>query len=149
MNIDFVEANETNWKNAKLEVFDNQKSFVSNPTKILAKAYAFRKSNARAMYITCNDEIVGMFMLKDIHMDSKFYCSIDQFLIDKNHQGKGIGELSLLKLIIMIDDNNKYDGIELCYIKEDDAAYNLYRKCGFIRYPIFDDGNEHVMIYSF
>lgn len=149
MNIDFVEVNESNWKNTNLEVFDSQKSFVSNPTRILAKAYAFRKSNSRVMYITYNEEIVGMFMLKDIHMDNKYYCSIDQFLIDKSHQGKGIGELSLLKLIEMIDGDNKYDGIELCYVKEDGAAFNLYRKCGFIRYSEFDDGNEYVMIYSF
>lgn len=50
--------------------------------------------------------------------------------------------------ISMIKDENKYNNIKLCYIKDDLVAEKMYKYLGFIRKPEEDDEYELVMAYK-
>ena len=53
-----------NWRE-ELEVREDQKRFVSEPNRILARAYAYRDQRAQAKLILDDDTPVGMLMYYD------------------------------------------------------------------------------------
>lgn len=117
-----------NWR-ISLEVNEHQKSYVSKSSEILARAYAYRNYNSK-VFIIYNDNIpIGMAMYYDLLKLNAY--NLSQFFIDKNYQGKGMGEKALNLIIEKIRENKKFDKIILCYIKDDFPAKNLYEKIGF------------------
>ena len=53
-----------NWREP-LEVFEEQKHFVSDPDRILARAYAYREHRSQVRLVLDRDTPVGMLMWYD------------------------------------------------------------------------------------
>ena len=126
------EINESNWiQVAGLSPTEVQKNYVASAIGILARAYVYRDCRAVA-YAIYNDEIiVGIAMIRDMNEEPKCY-ELQQFFIDKEHQGKGFGTEALREIIELLKSERKYSSIEVCVKMEDLTAIHLYEKLGFV-----------------
>ena len=135
------EINSNNWR-VDLHVSKNQKNFVADQYKLLARAYAYRKVGSKALMIYNDDIPIGMAL----YYECEEYQAYDfnQLFIDERYQRKGYG-LEAAKLILnKMKQDGKYQKVILCYIESNYAAKNLYEKCGFYLTGERDE-NEIVM----
>ena len=130
-----------NWR-LGLSVQDDQRRFVSDSARILARAYAYRENRSQAFVIYNNDLPIGMAMYYELD-DFKAY-EFSQFFIDQRYQGNGFGFEAATQIIQMMKDDGKYDKVVLCYIEGNDAARKLYEKLGF-KHTGEADGDEIIM----
>ena len=131
--------NPDNWR-LDLKVSDNQKEFVSDSNRILARAFAYRDNGSQAFVIYDDEIAIGMAMYYEL--DDAYDFS--QFFIDERYQGKGYGYKSAELILQKMKEDNAHNKVILCYIDGDDAAKNLYLKLGFYLTGE-SDGNEIVM----
>lgn len=139
-----VDINEDNWR-IPLKVKEEQEHFVSNPMRLLARAYAFRNLNSRAFYIYDDETPIGMVLYHDCEALNSY--DLSQLFIDENHQGKGYGKAVTKLVLDYFKEEGRYNKVVLCYIEGNDIAKHLYESLGFVE--INRDGNEIVMQLSF
>lgn len=139
--IRLVTINPDNWR-LGLKVSEAQKKYVSNSEKLLARAYAYRKSRSNA-YVIYDDALpVGMALYYDC--DEANAYDFSQLFIDERYQGKGFGIEAANQILEMMKNDGKYDKVILCYIDGNEAAKKLYEKLGF-HLTGECDGNEIIM----
>lgn len=149
MNLEFKGITPDNWRGVNsLEVKEEQKEFVASNVAILAKAFAYSMHNSRVYVLYSEDNPIGLIMQRDFLYNYGITCILDQFMIDKNYQGKGFGKTAMNQWISMIKSENRHDLIMLCYKKGDVIAEKMYQGLGFIRKPEEDDEDELVMVYK-
>ena len=119
-------VNPDNWR-LGLHVRDDQRKFVSDSCRILARAYAFRGSRSRAFIIYDDETPVGIAMYYDIEDAYNF----SQFFIDERYQGKGLGYKAAEMILQEMKKDGVYKKVVLCYVEGDEAAKQLYLKLGF------------------
>ncbi len=145
--IDLREVDETNWR-LPLQVAPDQKKFVSEPFRLLARAYAYRNSRSRALviYDSASEQAapVGMAMYYDCE-PMQAYC-LSQLFIDEKYQRRGYGRQSMQALMQQMREDGKYQKVILCYVEGDIAAETLYTKLGFTLNGV-RDGDEIGMEY--
>ena len=130
-----------NWR-LDLSVGEDQRQFVSDSFKIMARAFAYRNNRSRA-YVICEDEIpIGMAMYYDLD-EWKAY-DFSQFFIDQRYQRKGYGLNAAQTILDEMIADGKYDRVVLCYIDGNDAAKRMYEKLGF-RHTGDADDDEIIM----
>ena len=130
-----------NWR-LDLSVGEDQRQFVSDSFKILARAFAYRNNRSRA-YVIYEDEIpIGMAMYYDLD-EWKAY-DFSQFFIDQRYQRKGYGLNAAQTILDEMIADGKYDRVVLCYIDGNDAAKRMYEKLGF-RHTGDADDDEIIM----
>lgn len=147
MKIYFKEVTPDNWRKINaLEVQEHQKHFVASNVAILARAFAFRKENSKVHVIYDDTTPIGLIMQRDYIDEGNLVCVLDQFMIDKNYQGKGYGRAAMELWLSMIKAESKYDAVTLCYKEDDYIAEKLYTSLGFSRRPEDDEEDELVMV---
>ena len=130
-----------NWR-LGLKVSEAQKGFVSDSEKLLARAYAYRKSRSNA-YVIYNDSLpVGMALYYDCEEVNAYDFS--QLFIDERYQGNGFGIEAARQILEIMKSDGKYNKVILCYIDGNEAARNMYEKLGF-HLTGECDGNEIIM----
>ena len=141
----------------KLEVFDNQKSFVATNNSSIIEAYiAITENNDVFTFGIYNDDTpIGFLMIGyDVNSDdegapkiAKGNYNIWSFMIDKKFQGKGFGRKAMdlaLKFVNTFPCGTaKY--CWLSYESENDLARELYKSVGFVETEE-KDGEEIVAI---
>lgn len=130
-----------NWR-IPLAVSKEQEGYVSNPMKLLARAYAFRDFGSYACYICDDDEAVGMALYHDT-LEQDAY-DLSQLFIDEQFQGKGYGKEATKLLIDRMKAEGRYDRVILCYIDGNDVARAMYESLGFKHTGVVDE-DEIVM----
>ena len=139
-NIEFKEVTPDNWRIINsLSVKEEQKNFAASNVTILARAFVYRKENAKVFAVYYSDNPIGLIMQRDWIDGNKIVCIMDQFMIDKKSQGKA----ALQKWLSMIEAEKKYPCIQLCYVEGDIAAKHLYENFGF--YESDKDEDEIIM----
>ena len=129
--VSLIEVTEDNYQTVcSLEVSAEQKCYVAAPVSILARAYAKRNRNARALAITNDGTIIGVLMYMDLHEEPACY-TIEQFLIDHRFQNRGFGTLALQSVIDILKNERKYEAVEICVKKEAAQAIKVYKNAGF------------------
>ena len=130
--IRLVEIDENNWEEAaRLGVREEQRAFLDSPAGILARGYAYRKNRARVIGIAVDDgRLAGLALVKDLDEEPACY-DLQQFMIDRRFQGKGVGTAALKMILAELAGERKYDCVEVCVKKDDAAALRVYEKCGF------------------
>jgi len=113
-----------------LKVFPEQESYVASAVGIIARAYAKRNRNARALAVANADTIVGLLMYMELYEEPACY-TIEQFFIDYRYQNMGFGKQALQLVIEILSEEKKYDAIEVCVTMEDAQAINVYKDTGF------------------
>ena len=87
--VHLVDITPDNWR-LKLQVSEEQKTYVAGSAVLLARAYAYREWRSRA-FVVCDDETpVGMGLYYDCPERNAYDFS--QFFIDERYQGKGYGK---------------------------------------------------------
>ena len=128
----------------KLEVFDNQKSFVATNNSSIIEAYiAITENNHVFTFGIYKDETpIGFLMIGyDVNSDdegapkiAKGNYNIWRLMIDKKFQGKGFGkktmDLALEFIYTFPCGTAKY--CWLSYESDNDVARQLYKSVGFV-----------------
>ena len=141
----------------KLEVFDNQKSFVATNNSSIIEAYiAITENNHVFTFgIYKDDTAIGFLMIGyDVNSDdegapkiAKGNYNIWRLMIDKKFQGKGFGKEAMDLALEFINafpcGTAKY--CWLSYESDNDVARQLYKSVGFVETEE-KDGEEIVAI---
>lgn len=128
----------------KLNVKDDQKSFVATNAISLAQAYVFPEVAHPFAIINSEDVVVG-FMMLEVHKEDNEY-GVWRLMVDKKHQGNGYGK-DALRLGIEYLENLGATEIKLSHVKGNDNTSKLYESVGF-QYNGELDGEELVMVYK-
>ena len=130
--VSLTDINEGNYQAVcGLKVTAEQERYVASPVSIMARAYARRSRNARALAIALDETIVGVLMYMELPEEPACY-TIEQFLIDHRYQNMGIGKQALQLAIKILSAERKYEAIEICVKKEDKQAIKVYSGAGFV-----------------
>ena len=127
--IHLVEVDGGNWR-IPLKVSKEQEAYVADSTTILARAYAFRESGSRALFICDGETPVGLCMYHGEETLNAYIFS--ELFIDEKFQGKGYGRTATRLVLDEMKRDGKYDKVVLCYIDGNDAARRLYESYGFL-----------------
>ena len=130
-----------NWR-LGLSVSEEQKKYVSNSDKLLARAWAYRNERSHAFIIYNDNTPIGMLLYYDLE-ECKAY-DLSQLFIDARYQGNGFGEEASKQALQMMKEDGKYPRVMLCYIERNNSAKKLYEKLGFHLTGDSDD-NEIIM----
>ena len=117
-----------NWR-LGLTVKPEQKAFVSDSNKLLARAFAYRKYHSRAFVVYDDETPVGMGLYYDMPEWNSYDFS--QLFIDSRYQGLGYGRRATQLVLDEMRRDRKYPKVVLCYIEGNDAARSLYESFGF------------------
>ena len=126
--IHLKEVTPDNWR-LGLSVSEEQKNFVSDSNRLLARAWAYKNHRSNAFVIYDDDTPVGMALYYD-YDEGKAY-DFSQLFIDHRYQGKGFGLEAARQILELMKSDGKYDRVILCYIDGNEAAKRMYEKLGF------------------
>lgn len=138
--IHLIDITPDNWR-LGLKVAPEQERYVANSAVMLARAYAYREQRSRAFVIYDDETPVGMGLYYDLPDMGRYDFS--QFFIDKRYQGKGYGKAATKAVLDAMRKDGRYRKVDLCYIKGNKAAKQLYESFGFAE--IDRDEDEIVM----
>ena len=117
-----------NWR-LELAVSETQRTFVSDRTRLLARAYAYRDQRSRAFLLCEGEQPVGMGLYYDL---PELQCyDLSQMFIDERYQGRGYGKAAVRAILEALKADGRYDKVVLCYIEGNEAAKRLYEPFGF------------------
>ena len=117
-----------NWR-LELAVSETQRTFVSDRTRLLARAYAYRDQRSRAFLLCEGEQPVGMGLYYDL---PELQCyDLGQMFIDERYQGRGYGKAAVRAILEALKADGRYDKVVLCYIEGNEAAKRLYEQFGF------------------
>lgn len=127
--VELRKVNIGNWKECcKLSVLDKDKRFVRSSEGIIAKAYALGElADLYAIYY--DEEAAGLVLIRYYEEGQEYV--LDQMMIDKRFQQKGIGTKAFKELTSKLNHKRRYDSIILCYIEGNESAKKFYLKQGF------------------
>lgn len=130
--VNLIELNEENWMDfAVLSVDESQKTFLASNIGVIARGYVYRNFRAKVIGIVADGVPVGLAMVRDMEDEPACY-ELQQFMIDKNVQGKGYGFQALERILAALKAEQKYDCVEVCVKREDAQAIHVYEKAGFV-----------------
>lgn len=137
--VKLVEVNEKNWLVIRgLSVSEEQKGFLDSPVGILARAYVYRHERARVFGIQDAGHMIGLALVKDLDDEPACY-DLQQFMIDARYQGRGCGTAALGLLLSELEQERKYNCVEVCVKKSAAAALRVYEKAGFVDTGYIDE----------
>ncbi|WP_270789164.1 GNAT family N-acetyltransferase [Enterococcus diestrammenae] len=124
-----------------LTLEESQKGYVA--PNVFSLAQAAYESNMIPLGIYYNSKMVG-FILYDFDTELKAW-SMSRFMVDKAHQGKGIGKAALAKFLSVFFEEHKVDELYTSVEESNSAAMHLYETLGFRRLELFeyDAGEKH------
>ncbi len=131
-----------NWR-VQLSIREDQRRFVSEPNRLLARAYAYRELGSQAKLILDGDTPVGMLMYHDWPEAGQYVFS--QMFIDRRYQRRGFGLQAARLALDEMRADGRWSQVCLCYIEGNEPARRLYEKLGF-RPTGEADGDEIVMV---
>lgn len=138
--IHFSDITPDNWC-LPLQVSPEQKSHVADRVTLLARAYAYRDFQSRALLICEDESPVGMLLYHD-GWDRDCYV-LSQLFIDARHQRKGYGRAATALALDQMRADGRYGKVVLCYTEGNEAARALYESFGFVETDC--DGDEIIM----
>lgn len=131
-NMKLVEVTEENWLEiAVLSVKEEQKEFLAPPIGILARGYVYRECNGRVWGITNGEQMVGVALVRDQNEEPCCY-DLQQFMIDQRFQRRGYGAEALRQILSILEEERRFDCVEICVKNTDTPALRLYEKIGFV-----------------
>jgi len=132
-NIRFEPFTRDNWEDAlKLQVDSSQKKFAPSVAESLAAAYIKPWDDALDPYIIyAGETMVGCFYLSYTPGSEDNYW-IGGFIIDRQHQGRGLGKASLKEILHFVGKlHPNCREVNLTVEKDNIVAQGLYKSLGF------------------
>ena len=121
-----------NWETAaKLEVREDQRDFITSNVWSIAEALFHPWTRPLAIY--SGGPMVGFLLYGKDPEDGRYW--LYRFMIDRRHQGKGLGKAALRALIERLRALPDCTGITVGYQLDNLAAERLYLSAGFEQGP--------------
>lgn len=134
-----VDVNEENWIDiARLTVSEEQKAYLASPIGIIARGYVYRNCNARVIGIANDKQMIGVALVRDF-IDEPVGYDLQQFMIDQRFQNKGYGTEALKLILESLQEDGRYNSVEVCVNREDASALHVYEKVGFVDTGYMDE----------
>lgn len=130
-----------NWRE-ELAVGEDQRRFVSDPNRLLARAYAYRDLGGEARLILDGGTPVGMLLW--YHWPEAERYVFSQLFIDRRYQRRGFGGQAARLALDEMRAEGRFPRVCLCYVEGDEPARLLYEKLGFC-HTGEADGDEIIM----
>jgi diamine N-acetyltransferase len=125
----------------ELDVTNEQEDYVAcNMWSIVESKYN-DGYETRAIYM--KEEPVGFFMWVK---ESEFKVSIWRFMVDKKHQQKSIGRVSLNLALAEIKEVSGLKEIEICYSPKNPVAKAFYSSFGFSEVGMDKDDEDMLAV---
>ena len=122
----------------RLEVHDDQKSFVAPNVYSMAQSKVEPAYNVQAVYD--GDEMVGFVMYG---WDEEEGChSLGRLMVDKNHQGKGYGRAATEAVVERLRAEPGCRQVVLSVNPANANAQALYESLGFVKTGEVSHGEE-------
>ncbi|MBS9438502.1 GNAT family N-acetyltransferase [Photorhabdus noenieputensis] len=142
MNITLADVDKDNYEDVcDLTVTDEQCEYVADNVWSLVESKFNPSYQTRA--ICLDDKPVGFFMWVP-ETDQK--TSIWRFMVDQQHQNKGIGRQAMLLALNEIRQTNGLKEIEICYKPSNTVASNFYANFGFVEVGMDEKNGEMLAI---
>lgn len=139
----FEEITPENWR-CDIRVSREQARFVADRTAILARAWAYRKENARVYLLMRDETPVGVALWYDAPEGDAYVFS--ELFIDERYQHQGLGRQAAAMVLDEMAAEARHPEVILCYVAGNEAARAMYAKLGFR--PCDDDEEEPGMSLS-
>jgi diamine N-acetyltransferase len=128
----------------ELDVTKEQENYVAcNMWSIVESKYN-EGYETRVIYM--KEEPVGFFMWVK---ESEIKVSIWRFMIDKKHQKKSIGRVSLNLALAEIKKVSDLQEIEICYNPKNPVAKEFYSSFGFSEVGMDEDDKDMLAVIKF
>ncbi len=130
--VELVEVTGENWRDvADLSVAEDQQEFVATPTRYLCLCAYGGLWKPLAI---CRDGAVVGFLMWAVD-DEDGSCWLGGILVDREHQGGGIGRSAVMKAIDRLAGRVGCDEFALSYQPANAVARHLYTSIGFVETP--------------
>ena len=137
MNIRITEITKDNWRAATaIRPAEGQDRFVNTTAYYLALCH-YGDQGWQPLGIYLEDEVVGFAMWAVDPADQSHW--IGGLIIDRNHQGRGVGRAAMRALIRWLESKPRCKQIALSYHPENPVARRLYRNLGFTETSEMED----------
>jgi diamine N-acetyltransferase len=128
----------------ELDVTKEQENYVAcNMWSIVESKYN-EGYETRVIYM--KEEPVGFFMWVK---ESEIKVSIWRFMVDKKHQQKSIGRVSLNLALEEIKKASDLQEIEICYNPKNPVAKEFYSSFGFSEVGMDEDDKDMLAVIKF
>ncbi|WP_299589593.1 GNAT family N-acetyltransferase [uncultured Microbulbifer sp.] len=140
MEVTIKPVDKKNWKDIiKLKVSDSQAGFVASNIYSLAEA-AYGESSV-PLGIFHHNQAVGFIMYESLDYEGKEgEYNIFRFMVDKDHQNKGVGRLALQRTVADISSMPNCKRITICYLPNNSVAKSFYQSIGFSEVGLDESG---------
>jgi diamine N-acetyltransferase len=128
----------------KIKLKPGQENFIETVDDCLKEADTYHEWHPVAIYDA--DEIIGFAMYGCFGPNKDTW--IDRIMIDEKYQGKGLGKIAMRKLMDIVMKEYGVDVLYLSIIKENIAAYHLYKSLGFEYMNEKDPNGELIFKYT-
>lgn len=128
----------------ELELKEKQKRFIDTNVHAIAMAAVSKYFHLTYLKAICADEkVVGFaeYQFGEIGEWDENECTIWRFMIDKNHQKRGIGTTAMGLLLKEIKAHNRCKLVDIYYDKENEPARKVYAGNGFKETGFRDNGD--------
>ncbi|MEX0447189.1 GNAT family N-acetyltransferase [Xenorhabdus sp. SGI246] len=140
--ITLTDVNKNNFEAVcDLSVTDDQLDYIAGNVWSLVQSKFHPSYQTRA--ICLDGEPVGFFMWVP---DADQRITIWRFMVDKNHQNKGIGRKALSLALDEIRCTNQLEAIAISYDPNNLVAKNLYASFGFVEVGMDEETEEMLAI---
>lgn len=115
----------------ELELDQEQRKYISSNLYSIAESKFYSAYKPRAIYY--DGRVVGFLMYekRDLCENLGEY-NIFRFMLDRNHQGKGIGRKAMELALAEIKANGAVEKISICYVPTNPVAKDFYGSFGFV-----------------
>ncbi|MBD2814454.1 GNAT family N-acetyltransferase [Xenorhabdus sp. Flor] len=142
MLITLTDVNKNNYEAVcDLSVTDDQLDYIAENAFSLAESKFYPSYQTRAVCL--DGEPVGFFMWVP---DDDQRIMIWRFMVDKNHQNKGIGRKALSLALDEIRRTDQLKTIAISYDPNNLVAKNLYASFGFVEVGIDEEAEEMIAV---
>ncbi|MCL7940940.1 GNAT family N-acetyltransferase [Halomonas sp. ATCH28] len=113
-----------------LEVAASQRDYVADNLYSIAESSLHPTYRPRAIY--CDGEVVGFLMYESFaHHDRPPAYNIFRLMVDRHHQGRGIGYRAMQRVLDEIRAQGPFERIAICYVATNQIARDFYASLGF------------------
>ena len=129
---------ETVWPIMKLNVAENQRSFVAPNANSIAEAYFSKEAWFRAIY--AGEDPVGFVMLFSDEKKPEYF--LWRLMIDSDHQGEGYGYQAMDQVIDHVKTLPGARDLLTSYVPGEGNPSPFYYKLGFEETGEWEDGEK-------
>lgn len=113
-----------------LELAPSQRDYVADNLYSLAEASFHPTYRPRVIY--CDGEVVGFLMYESFEHDGGPPAyNIFRLMVDRHHQGRGIGYRAMQCVLDEIQALGPFKRIAICYVPTNQVARAFYASLGF------------------